>query len=137
MRAMSCWRLWSIAQTGGGPAEPLLVTGERDELGAGFVLGLRHLRHDQRLAFAIARLAAELESDVVWIEHVDREDAGQDFERAVVRHLVRFEPRADARLALRRHRERHMLHGPERVAIAFLLGALGHLEEREQAVAAH
>src|SRR5262245_2526840 len=117
--------------------EPLLVTGQRAQLTQRFLPRLRDLWHDARLAFAIARLATELEADVVRIEDVDREDARQDLERAVVGNLVRLKPGADAGLALRRDRERDMLHGAERVAVAPLLGALRHLEEREQSIPPH
>src|SRR5262249_48415990 len=55
----------------------------------------------------------------------------------IIGHLVRLEACPYARLALRRHRKRHVLHGAERVAIALLLGALRHLKEGEQPVAAH
>jgi len=50
----------------------LLVTGQRAQLLQGFGLGLCHLRHDAWLAFAVARLAAELQPDIVRVEDIDR-----------------------------------------------------------------
>ena len=70
-RQRAALRLGLVGQARDRAMQPVLIGRQRSKLAERFVLGLRDQRHNRRLAFAVRRLAAELEPDVVRIHHID------------------------------------------------------------------